>query len=90
MTRKVSHGRFAQPCPGVDVNCIDDIIGAMDSILTRRCKEQATIRGKGKSSKEGGELVRIDIFERSQAQATQTWRCVGHDCWKREGWGWRC
>jgi hypothetical protein len=67
MTREVSYRRLTQPCPGVDVDCIDDFICAMDSVLTRRCKEQAAIRGKGKSSEERGELVRIDIFERSQA-----------------------
>lgn len=66
MTGEVGRRGLVQSCPGVDVDRVDNLIVAMDLILAGRREEKAAVRGKGKSSEEGSELVRIDIFECSQ------------------------
>ena len=70
MSWEVGDGWLVEPCPGVDIDGIDDLFHGLTGFGSRyqrglvqagRSEEQATVRGKSQSTEEGGErLVGVD------------------------------
>ena len=84
MTRQVGNGGFVQAGAGIDVDCVDDIVGCFQAVyrrirslvLTSRRKQEASIRRECQSSEERGEsfvCVDVGILDSDAKTSRKAW-----------------